>query len=67
MSNESNNTSQDQVEEAVTPEVVTDEASLMDEVTQANFRIEELEQLLAESETALAERKDVEMRAAAET
>jgi len=67
MSNESNNTSQDQVEEAVTPEIVVDEASLMDELTQANFRIEELEQLLAGSETALAERKDVEMRAAAET
>ncbi|MFT6125430.1 MAG: molecular chaperone GrpE, partial [Shewanella sp.] len=31
MSNESNNTSQDQVEEAVTPEVVADEVSLMDE------------------------------------
>ncbi|QIR14024.1 nucleotide exchange factor GrpE [Shewanella aestuarii] len=48
-------------------EVEASEASLMDELTQANFRIEELEQQLAESEAALAERKDVEMRAAAET
>lgn len=67
MSNESNNTSKDQLEDAVTPEVVAGEASLMDELTQATFRIEELEQRLAESETALAERKDVEVRAAADT
>ena len=70
MSNESNYDPQDietknQVEEGTVIEA--DEASLMDELTQANFRIEELEQLLAASEAALAERKDVEIRAAAET
>ncbi|GAA0789962.1 MULTISPECIES: nucleotide exchange factor GrpE [Pseudomonadati] len=70
MSNESNYDPQDietknQVEEGIVIEA--DEASLMDELTQANFRVEELEQLLAASEAALAERKDVEIRAAAET
>ena len=69
MSNESNYDpqdidTQDQVEEGTVIEA--GEASLMDELTQANFRIEELEQLLAESEAALADRKEVEVRAAAE-
>jgi molecular chaperone GrpE len=69
MSNESNYDpqdidTQDQVEEGTVIEA--GEASLMDELTQANFRIEELELLLAESEAALADRKEVEVRAAAE-
>ncbi|UJF21270.1 nucleotide exchange factor GrpE [Shewanella sp. OMA3-2] len=69
MSNESNYDpqdidTQDQVEEGTVIEA--GEASLMDELTQANFRIEELEQLLAASEAALADRKEVEVRAAAE-
>lgn len=69
MSNESNYDpqdidTQDQVEEGTVIEA--GEASLMDELTQANFRIEELEQLLAVSESALADRKEVEVRAAAE-
>jgi molecular chaperone GrpE len=67
MSTESTNQDQAPIDEALTQEVAQDEASLMDELTQANFRVEELEQLLAESQAALAERKDVEMRAAAET
>jgi molecular chaperone GrpE len=67
MSTEPTNQDQAPIDEALTQEVVQDEASLMDELTQANFRVEELEQLLAESQAALAERKDVEMRAAAET
>ena len=75
MSNESNTNPQNiepqdtdlqhEVEQGA--EVEASEASLMDELTQANFRIEDLEQQLAESEAALAERKDVEIRAAAET
>ncbi|MGZ9898854.1 nucleotide exchange factor GrpE [Shewanella gaetbuli] len=66
MSNESQDIEiKDQVEEGTINEA--GEESLMDELTQANFRIEELEQLLAASEAALEERKDVEMRAAAET
>ncbi|NKF50127.1 nucleotide exchange factor GrpE [Shewanella sp. WXL01] len=72
MSNESNTASQEQVEEVVATEVEveTGEAtveSVTDELTQANFRIEELEQQLAETQAQLAERKDVELRAAAET
>ncbi|MBR9727310.1 nucleotide exchange factor GrpE [Shewanella intestini] len=70
MSNESNIDPQEQVEDVINTEIEADEAtetSLMDELTQANFRIEELEQQLAESQAALAERKDVELRAAAET
>jgi molecular chaperone GrpE len=67
MSTEPTNQDQAPIDEALTQEVAQDEASLMDELTQANFRVEELEQLLAESQAALAERKDVEMRAAAET
>ncbi|WP_394128889.1 nucleotide exchange factor GrpE [Shewanella maritima] len=70
MSNESNNAPEEHVEEVVNTEVESgeqSEASLMDELTQANFRIEELEQQLAETQAALAERKDVELRAAAET
>ncbi|MBB1269854.1 nucleotide exchange factor GrpE [Shewanella sp. SR44-3] len=67
MTTEPTNQDQAPIDEAVVQDVIQDEASLMDELTQANFRVEELEQLLAESQAALAERKDVEMRAAAET
>ncbi len=71
MSNESNKADQDVIDAAETTEIETEvetEATQeVDELTQANLRIEELEQQLAASEAALAERKDVEIRAAAET
>lgn len=66
MSNEPNKAELDQVEEGVEVETSTDEASLMDELTQANFRVEELEQALNEANAKVEEQKDSVIRAAAE-
>ena len=66
MSNESIKVEQDLIQEGVESEVSTTEASLIDELTQANFRIEELEQLLAEALAKVEEQKDSVIRAAAE-
>ncbi|MEI6860460.1 MAG: nucleotide exchange factor GrpE [Shewanella sp.] len=73
MSNELSKAEQEQVDTVVEGEILTadeaetvaDEASLMDELTQANFRIEELEQALAESQAKVEEQKDSVTRAAA--
>lgn len=67
MSTEPTNQDQAPIDETLVTEGMENEANVMDELTQANFRIEDLEQQLAESEAALAGRKDVEIRAAAET
>ncbi|MGE6649941.1 nucleotide exchange factor GrpE [Shewanella colwelliana] len=70
MSNESSKAQEPQIDETleaqVDTEVVEDEASLMDELTQANFRVEELEQVLAAAEAKVEEQKDSVIRAAAE-
>ena len=66
MSNESIKAEQDLIQEGVESEVSTEEASLIDELTQANFRIEELEQLLADALAKVDEQKDSVIRAAAE-
>ncbi|WP_299495576.1 nucleotide exchange factor GrpE [uncultured Shewanella sp.] len=47
-------------------EAAETEASLMDELTQANFRVEELEQALKAAEAKVVEQKDSVVRAAAE-
>ncbi|MBE7215046.1 nucleotide exchange factor GrpE [Shewanella benthica] len=73
MSNESSKAEQEQVDTVVEGEILTadeakagtDEAGLMDELTQANFRIEELEQALAESQAKVEEQVDSVTRAAA--
>ena len=65
MNNESNNAQEEQLDEAV--EATTEEAGLVDELTQANFRIEELEKALAEATAKVEEQKDSVVRAAAET
>ncbi|MCJ8302464.1 nucleotide exchange factor GrpE [Shewanella sp.] len=73
MSNESSKAEQEQVDTVVEGEILTadeaetgtDEAGLMDELTQANFRIEELEQALAESKAKVEEQVDSVTRAAA--
>ncbi|BAJ01089.1 nucleotide exchange factor GrpE [Shewanella violacea] len=73
MSNESSKAEQEQVDTVVEGEILTadeavtstDEASLVDELTQANFRIEELEQALAESQAKIKEQLDSVTRAAA--
>ncbi|ASJ96086.1 MULTISPECIES: nucleotide exchange factor GrpE [Shewanella] len=70
MSKESDKAQEPQIEETeaveVETEVVEDAASLMDELTQANFRVEELEQALAAAEAKVEEQKDSVIRAAAE-
>ncbi|QLE86344.1 MULTISPECIES: nucleotide exchange factor GrpE [Shewanella] len=70
MSNEPNKAQEPQIDEAVEAEVTTEaggeQASLMDELTQANFRVEELEQALAAAEAKVEEQKDSVVRAAAE-
>ncbi|MCL1041924.1 nucleotide exchange factor GrpE [Shewanella marisflavi] len=70
MSKESDKAQKPQIEETeaveVETEVVEDAASLMDELTQANFRVEELEQALAAAEAKVEEQKDSVIRAAAE-
>ncbi|MPY21108.1 nucleotide exchange factor GrpE [Shewanella psychropiezotolerans] len=73
MSNESSKAEQEQVDTVVEGEILTadeaetgtDGAGLMDELTQANFRIEELEQALAESQAKVEEQVDSVTRAAA--
>ncbi|MBL4814854.1 MAG: nucleotide exchange factor GrpE [Shewanella sp.] len=73
MSNESSKAEQEQVDTVVEGEILTadeaetgtDEAGLMDELTQANFRIEELEQALVESKAKVEEQVDSVTRAAA--
>lgn len=65
MNNESNNAQEEQLDAAVEP--TTEEAGLVDELTQANFRIEELEKALAEATAKVEEQKDSVIRAAAET
>ncbi|QSX32799.1 nucleotide exchange factor GrpE [Shewanella avicenniae] len=77
MSNESSKAGQEQVEEVVetvqenetgaTETTAENVADVIDELTQANFRIEELEQALAEAEAKVAEQKDSVLRAAAES
>ncbi|BDM65236.1 protein GrpE [Shewanella sp. NFH-SH190041] len=66
MSNEEKQAPQDQVEDVIESEVAQEDAALVDELTQANFRIEELEQALAEAEAKAAEEKDAALRAVAE-
>ncbi|MCL1037598.1 nucleotide exchange factor GrpE [Shewanella corallii] len=66
MSNEHKQAPQDQVEEVVETQVSQEDAALVDELTQANFRIEELEQALAEAENKAKEEKDAALRAVAE-
>ncbi|MCG9728755.1 nucleotide exchange factor GrpE [Shewanella sp. Isolate13] len=73
MSNQTNKAQDNQVEEIVEGELLnengtetTDEASLMDELTQANFRVEELEKALQEAEAKVEAQKDSVIRAAAE-
>lgn len=44
----------------------SDEASLMDELTQANFQVEELEKALQEAQSTVNSQKDSVIRAAAE-
>ena len=73
MSNETNkaqdNQIDEQVESIVEGELLTegsDEASLMDELTQANFRVEELEKASQESQSTVDSQKDSVIRAAAE-
>ncbi|MEC4726430.1 nucleotide exchange factor GrpE [Shewanella sp. D64] len=69
MSNDTSKAKQNQVDEAVEGEILTetssDDASLMDELTQANFRVEELEQALVEANAKIEEQKDSVTRAAA--
>ncbi len=69
MSNDPSNAKDNQVDEAVEGEILTetgsDGASLMDELTQANFRVEELEQALVEANAKIEEQKDSVTRAAA--
>ncbi|MCL1074047.1 nucleotide exchange factor GrpE [Shewanella dokdonensis] len=71
MSNESHKAEQAQMDEAVAAqgnaaEAQAADASVVDELTQANFRIEELEQALAEAQAKVAEQQDAVVRAAAE-
>ncbi|MGS0677276.1 nucleotide exchange factor GrpE [Shewanella sp. 0m-4] len=73
MSNETNKAQDNQVEEIVEGELLnengteaTDEGALMDELTQANFRVEELEKALQEAEAKVESQKDSVIRAAAE-
>lgn len=69
MSNDTSKAKQNQVDEAVEGEILTetssDDTSLMDELTQANFRVEELEQALVEANAKIEEQKDSVTRAAA--
>ncbi|KFZ36073.1 heat shock protein GrpE [Shewanella mangrovi] len=77
MSNESSKAGQEQVEEVVetvqenetdaTETTAENVADVIDELTQANFRVEELEQALAEAEAKVVEQKDSVLRAAAES
>lgn len=70
MNKESFKAEQEQVEEVVeqveTTEGVAEEGGIIDELTQANFRIEELEQALSDAQATVQEQKDSVIRAAAE-
>jgi molecular chaperone GrpE len=70
MNKESFKAEQEQVEEVVdqveTTEGVAEEGGIIDELTQANFRIEELEQALSDAQATVEEQKDSVIRAAAE-
>ncbi|MCL1048585.1 nucleotide exchange factor GrpE [Shewanella abyssi] len=73
MSNETNKAQDNQIDEQVETIVegellseASDEVSLMDELTQANFRVEELEKALQEAQSTVASQKDSVIRAAAE-
>ena len=70
MNKESFKAEQEQVEEVVdqveTTEGIAEEGDIIDELTQANFRIEELEQALSDAQATVEEQKDSVIRAAAE-
>ena len=70
MNKESFKAEQEQVEEVVdqveTTEGIAEEGGIIDELTQANFRIEELEQALSDAQATVEEQKDSVIRAAAE-
>ncbi|MFT5787935.1 MAG: molecular chaperone GrpE [Shewanella sp.] len=73
MSNETNKAQDieidEQVESIIEGELLSegsDEASLMDELTQANFRVEELEKAVQEARSTVDSQKDSVIRAAAE-
>ncbi|MDF0532882.1 nucleotide exchange factor GrpE [Shewanella yunxiaonensis] len=70
MSKESHNAEQEQVENVAAAQSNSTEqtagASAIDELTQANFRIEELEKALAEVQAKVLEQQDSVVRAAAE-
>ncbi|QQX79124.1 nucleotide exchange factor GrpE [Shewanella sp. KX20019] len=73
MSNETNKVQDNQIDEQVESIVegellseASDEASIMDELTQANFRVEELEKALQEAQSTVESQKDSVIRAAAE-
>ncbi|WP_345844377.1 nucleotide exchange factor GrpE [Shewanella algae] len=70
MNKESFKAEQEQVEEVVdqveATEGIAEEGGIIDELTQANFRIEELEQALSDAQATVEEQKDSVIRAAAE-
>ncbi|WOT06049.1 nucleotide exchange factor GrpE [Shewanella youngdeokensis] len=73
MSNETNKAQDNQIDEQVESVVEgellnegSDDASLMDELTQANFRVEELEKALQAAQSTVESQKDSVVRAAAE-
>ncbi|MBO2581566.1 nucleotide exchange factor GrpE [Shewanella algae] len=70
MNKESFKAEQEQVEEVVdqveTTEGIAEEGGIIDELTQANFRIQELEQALSDAQATVEEQKDSVIRAAAE-
>ncbi|MBO2585930.1 nucleotide exchange factor GrpE [Shewanella algae] len=70
MNKESFKAEQEQVEEVVdqveTTEGIAEEGGIIDELAQANFRIEELEQALSDAQATVEEQKDSVIRAAAE-
>ncbi|MCL1057729.1 nucleotide exchange factor GrpE [Shewanella gelidimarina] len=73
MSNETNKAQENQIDEQVESIIEgellsegSDETSLMDELTQANFRVEELEKSLQEAQSTVDSQKDSVIRAAAE-
>ncbi|RYV02441.1 nucleotide exchange factor GrpE [Shewanella sp. OPT22] len=67
MNSESEKPQAEPLNESVEQVAEETEASLVDELTQANFRIEELERALAEATAKVNEQKDAVVRAAAET
>ncbi|MBM7073808.1 nucleotide exchange factor GrpE [Shewanella sp. 202IG2-18] len=67
MNSESEKPQAEPLNESVEQVAEETEANLVDELTQANFRIEELERALAEATAKVDEQKDAVVRAAAET